>query len=281
MLINTYKKEETSPMGFGDFIRGCVSCHQLSIEKNFKFEIDLGHASEYFSKKTFYSKKNKEIYRLQNKGDYETTKKLIYKIIFKNWKNLNNFNYYIFTNVWPKYTEYNHSNKDWGYIDICTKEFVKRKLKPSDILLKDYKPMLNEYEVIHVRAGDPESFNAPPEHSTFKQPSLKNICNTVLGEIVEIYTKSDNDLLILSDSNQVKKHFLKVKEVFGLDRLIILDNIPEHSGVNISVNTLHDFLHMTKCNKIHQMSVYDWGSGFSNIAHHIYDVPIVRYDKII
>jgi hypothetical protein len=280
MLINTYKQNESRPMGFGDFIRGCVSCYQLSKDENFKFEIDLGHASEFFSEKTFYVKKDKKITLLQNKGTYEDVKRLIYKNINKNWKHLNNFNFYVFTNVWPKYTQDNN-HKDWGYIDIDVKNFIKDKLRPSKILLKEYEHIKDPFEIIHIRAGDPHSFNAAPEHESFQQPSLKRIRNSVLGELVEIYKQTDNHLLILSDSNDVKNEFKIIKEAFNLDRLIILDNKPQHSGVNISIDTLHDFLHMTNSKKIHQMSVYDWGSGFSNIAHHIYDVPIIRYEKII
>jgi len=281
MLFNVYKQKDSLPMGFGDFIRGCISCHQLSIEEGFKFEIDLGHASKYF--KPLHTPTSdpstRKVHCFHNeKRDF--IKEKLWVVVGQKWKYLNNYHSYIFTNCWPKYAAQSSHNSDWGYIEQATKEFIKDRLQPSETLLKEYEPINETYEVIHIRAGDPLSFGAPPETKAFRQPSLKNIRNTVLGELIQIYEKTNKHILIISDSNAVKREFLKIKASFKLDRLIILDNKPEHSGVDISVNTLYDFLHLINSTKIHQMSVYEWGSGFSNVANHIYDVPMLKYDRI-
>ena len=48
MLINSYLKIEENQMGFGDFIRGTISCLQVGQEQNIKVGADLGHLQKFF-----------------------------------------------------------------------------------------------------------------------------------------------------------------------------------------------------------------------------------------
>ena len=76
-----------------------------------------------------------------------------------------------------------------------------------------------------------------------------------------------------------------IKEVRSqLVKNIIKTNLkPVHVGLNTITmeeceNTMLEFMLMTTCNKIHQLSVYEWGSGFSDTIHKIYNVPIEKYN---
>ena len=55
-----------------------------------------------------------------------------------------------------------------------------------------------------------------------------------------------------------------------------------HSGTynhtsNECEDTMIEFMLMTTAKQIHQLSVYPWGSGFSDTVHKIFDVPLEKY----
>ena len=43
------------------------------------------------------------------------------------------------------------------------------------------------------------------------------------------------------------------------------------------IDTMMEFMLMKSCKKIHQLSVYGWGSGFSDMVCKIFNVNIQKY----
>jgi hypothetical protein len=43
-------------------------------------------------------------------------------------------------------------------------------------------------------------------------------------------------------------------------------------------DTMIEFMLMTTCIKIYQLSVYSWGSGFSDTINKIYDIEVEKYN---
>jgi len=289
MLINTYKLDEDKPMGFGDFIRGCISCHQISLEYNFEFEIDLGPFSEFYKEtKKYFPKNNVPITNFRNLTT--NGKSFAKKLYFHSGKDFNNFNisaFSIFTNVWPQNTidtiekpNLKHTHKGWGDISKTTKKFIKDRLKPN-IKKNDFlKSLPIEYEVVHIRTGDPNAFKNSFDAKVDVTTSENGIASYMMFQLVDILKTTDKPLIILSDSLVVKNYINTISSGFNSDRIIVSDVEAKHAGTGGCEETFNDLCILNKSKKIHQFSVYPWGSGFSNIAHHIYDVPIERYDKL-
>jgi hypothetical protein len=291
MLINVYTLDRKSPMGFGDFIRGCIACHQLSLKNEFPFDINLKRFSKFYKseetllKKSIYTKlfpKCLDINELEEKLDS-----------LAQGTNLNDTDFFILTNAWPKNTiekqktiEGKIKQKGWGKISKETKDFIKSRLIPSDFQLSFIKNVPEKYEVVHIRAGDgiafknevnDESLNA---HDAF-DVSLDSITKATISRISKILKTAKDPLVILSDSAEVKNNIsIQYSKCIDNGKIIISNVDTKHSGVNGLKETFHDLTILNNAKTIHQLSVYNWGSGFSNIAHHIYDVPIKRYPKL-
>lgn len=287
MLINNYEIDKESPMGFGDFIRGCISCHQLSLKNNFKFDINLGPFSDFYKPASNYFPKAKSIHNFRNVGDISALSKKIYFLSGQNYDNINNNTYHIFTNTWPDNTIENiekpnqkHSHQGWGDISKETKKFIKERLQPVGDINDFFKEFPKEYEVVHIRSGDPNGFKNKFDAKIDVTTSENGIASYVMFQIADILKTTDKPLIILSDSSVVKNYINTISSGFNSDRIIISEVKAIHSGMGGMKETVYDLNILNHAKKIHQLSIYTWGSGFSNIAHHIFDVPIQRYDQI-
>jgi hypothetical protein len=120
----------------------------------------------------------------------------------------------------------------------------------------------NTYSIIHVRTDDYEQFN---------QSRLENI----LKIISSIYQKHSTKLLLITNNDIYLDHirvpFIQHTQL----KKAHLGKFPIQ--LEDAQDTMIEFMIASKSQKIYQLSVYEWGSGFSDIIHQIYNVPIEHY----
>jgi hypothetical protein len=97
----------------------------------------------------------------------------------------------------------------------------------------------------------------------------------IIHLIHAIYSVEQNKLLLLASNdtylNEINLPF------------IVKTNLKRgHVGINTTSleetqDTMLEFMLMTTCKQIYQISAYNWGSGFSDIVNKIYNVPIQKY----
>jgi hypothetical protein len=130
---------------------------------------------------------------------------------------------------------------------------IKKKLK-----IEDY-----NYSVIHIRLNDDEVYN-------------ENRLNNILNIIYLIHNESPSENFILIASNEIYLNYINLPFIkkTNLNR--------GHVGLDTTLSkecedTMIEFMLMKTCKKIFQLSVYGWGTGFSDTINKIYDIPIIKY----
>ena len=132
--------------------------------------------------------------------------------------------------------------------------------------------LMKPYEAIHIRFDD----------SVFKATEIgveefTNFLHEFSHELVKAYNPSDN-YLVLSNSNLfnsvVRKNGFKV-----------YPSVVAHSGNSElteeeTLGILIDFFLLSHSKTIHQISSYGWGSGFSQLAANVYDIPILSNELL-
>lgn len=117
------------------------------------------------------------------------------------------------------------------------------------------------YCVLHVRLLDMEEF---------QEQRLEHIRNA----LQKVYDKEACHILLLASNKCYHNHI-------SFPYVVKTDLQCGHLGLDTTTreqaeDTMLEFMLMTKSKKIFQMSVYEWGSGFSQIAHLIYKVPLEK-----
>jgi hypothetical protein len=152
-------------------------------------------------------------------------------------------------------------------IDDECKEFIKTNcLTPTPAFLtkvRDQKRILDitNYSVIHIRIDDNELFTQA------RQDAIQNIIHQIVNE---------NETYVLIASND-----MYTKNESKLPNVIIPDLERGHVGLHTisqkqCEDTMLEFMFMTTCNKIYQLSSYGWGSGFSDIVGNLYNIDITH-----
>jgi hypothetical protein len=232
--------------GFGDYIRGVIHLYQLYNNQNINLKINFSnhHLSNLFVCDNHLTinecEKTKYIF-----GTGENF--LDYDCVFTN-------NLLISENI----------TKD------CKEFIIKNCLTPRICFGKkiiDVKKCLDiedyNYSVIHIRLNDDEIYN---------ENRFINIMNIILN-IQNLY--SDEIFLLIASKNiyldKIKLPFIKKT---NLNR--------GHVGLNTTSlseceDTMIEFMLMKTCKKIFQLSVYEWGSGFSDTINKLYDVHVEKF----
>jgi hypothetical protein len=234
--------------GFGDYLRGCIALHQICTEKQIVPKFDFSHhmISNFLYCNTYVSE------------DTVLKDDITYVWAYMDHESCigtpNNGTKHIFTNLFPK-----------GNIsDDCRKFIIKNILTPRPKLsqsISNMKDMLciqdSVYDIVHIRVGD------HPDTSKFDSI----ICSVTLD--VE-----RNDTVFITDNNLLNT-MLREKNYKTTGKKC---HLGLHNNSEGEVNdTLVDMLLMTTSRHIIQYSVYEWGSGFSNIIHELYNIPMTRY----
>lgn len=247
-LIQVYSNNKEkinlhSYQGFGDFLMGAITVNQMAKKLNFQPRVSFNNhpISNFFYSKEYIS----------------TSDSAQTKYIF-NSPELIDFIHggYVFTNKKPN--EINNEDKKFIISDCLQPRISFLKYVKSKI---DSLKLGNNYKVIHVRGPDEDLIN-----------------NSLIEEInilISYYVKPNSKYLFLSNSNKILDSITR--------RGLIKTNLLRcHSGMS-EINefelrdTLLEFMLMTMSKEIVQLSIYPWGSNFSNIISQLYDIPIKKY----
>lgn len=145
------------------------------------------------------------------------------------------------------------------------KLFIKRILTPTDeftrYIEERMKPFINtNYSILHYRIGDDDLI-------------LSSACinyEPIYQHLLSQYKHGD---VVISDSSRFKD-YIKTKnpEIQQLNTEVC--HVGYTSDYNALRDTLFEFLFMTKSSRIKSFTRYDWVSGFVQIIHKIFDVPL-------
>jgi hypothetical protein len=237
--------------GFGDYIRGCFCMIQILRKNNIPFDMDIStHAAQRWLKPTTrypYRKLEQINHRDCNRPDR-------LKYIETKLEKANGL-YTFFSNEFPV-----------APITMEDKIFIRNKLLPSNEM-KDYIQhtkndlgITGPYKIIHLRCGDASLVNGePPNYDLF------------IREIQKL-TMDSTPYVILSDSLQMKE---RLREVFP--QFIISMDKPVHTchctNEEQIKDTIRDFFMFTTAREVYAFSIYGHGSGFSEWACQLYNVP--------
>jgi hypothetical protein len=231
--------------GFGDYIRGCISLYIFSKDHHFPLEINFSNhplQHVFYCKNELSIEECKDIRYIFNTSDGILESKRI------------------FTN-----------NCHRPYIgDDCKKYIIDNCLTPRISFtnkLNQIKGNLglekDNYIVIHIRLDDNEEYH---------ENRFQNIQRHILN-IQNENKNCDKFLLMSSKSIYMDKINLPNTMKTNLER--------GHTGLNNTSSkeiedTMIEFFLMIDCCKIYQLSMYDWGSGFSDTIQKLFEKNIDR-----
>jgi hypothetical protein len=231
--------------GFGDFIRGTIHLYQ-----RYKNELDLKvNFSNHYLSRLFLCNNHLSIEECENT-----------KYLFDGIYNFLEYTH-VFTNCF-EVCEMDDDCRDFIITNCLTPtiQFEKKIIEHKSALCIEN----GAYSVIHIRLNDDETFD-------------KNRYARILEMIDKIHNDAEpNNRLLLIASNDVYSN------VIDLPYILKTNLKPGHVGLDTITfeqceNTMVEFMLMSTCNKIYQLSVYGWGSGFSDTIHKIYNIPIEKY----
>jgi predicted PilT family ATPase len=134
---------------------------------------------------------------------------------------------------------------------------------------------IEDYEVIHIRAGDIVAYNTAINFTV--DYDYEKIIQKIVSKVNEIKSQSANAFIIMCDSDKVKKTLAKRCGLIPTVAKSVHLNIAKESDADRVKDTLVDFFLLKDAKAVHHFSVHDWGSTFSNCANWIYDTPLNQY----
>lgn len=264
MIVHSYI-QTPGGMGLGDFIRGSLALHQLSMIKRFHMIIAFkDHPVGKYLMPNHYNIED-ETHDLNNQC--LCLRELRNKLNLICGRNrIRRESVSVLCNTFPRFP-----------IRNATKNFVKNSIRPTPEL--ENAILANtpgcEYEVVHIRFGDLISYSTGINHTV--NYNEKEMVDKVCGYIENIKTHTSRELLLMCDSNKLKKTIGRRCKIKTSDSKSVHCNIVTEKESDGIIGTLVDFFILTRATHIHQFSVHGWGSTFSNAAHWIYDVPMYSH----
>jgi len=254
-------------MGLGDFIRGNIALHQACTEHNIPFSIDFSqHPMGAYLKgheQSTACDSQKIVDFIDLYEDELRTTPMLYNRIKKHYKK------------GKVLRTYCNAIQSFPISDEC-KTFVRNSMIPNDLLQDRISSVchpsfnLDCHETIHIRTGDPVAFGAE-----LKRNVIEKLYDEIGQTIKNIKRNSNKHIIVLSDSTIIKNLIAKK---FGL---YTTNSVTTHLMANGGdvAGTLADYFIMINSDKIYQFTnaYHWWGSGFSNSASWINDVPLVGY----
>jgi len=267
VIINTYKTRPVNGMGLGDFVRGNIALYQVCAEKNIPFAVDFSqHPMGAYLKgheQSTQCDSQKSIDLIDVYEDELRDTAVLYNKIKKHYKKGKTLRTYC------------NAFQTFPISDEC-KTFVANSMIPNDLLQDKISsvchPSFNAdcYETIHIRTGDPVAFGGE-----LKRNVIEKLYDEIGKTIKHIRNNSNKHIIVLSDSTIIKNLIAKK---FGLYTTNSVTTHLTAEGGDIA-GTLADYFIMINSDKIYQFTnaYHWWGSGFSNSASWIYDVPLTCY----
>jgi len=272
-IVNVYQliySGGSKPPGFGDYLKSCFFLLQLC--KALDLEFDMNFKNHPMSKylvvenhddidfsRVEYPHWAEHVY-IENNGLDSFINKL---------NTISTPNYYLMTNGWPLVVI-----KQPG-INI-----IKSKIIPNDFLINSIDKFMKSlnlekknFVTIHLRCSD----------DVFNNKSDPKILQKFKNAVIEISLKYNCKCLVLSNSNRAKYFIrkLNLKNIcFKVSNVVHLGSGETTNSVesfdNGVLDTIKDFFVMANSKLIVSLSVYGWGSCFSDMCSQIYSVPIIK-----
>ena len=267
MIINTYSVRPVNGMGLGDFVRGNMALYQVCAEKDIPFSVDFSQhpAGAYLigHETPSYKGKQKVIDLIDVYEDELRSTEKLWSKLKKHYKDGNTLRTYC--NAWQTFP----------ISDDC-KNFIRNSMIPNDVLQHKIKSIchpsfnLECYETIHIRTGDPVAYGGGLKRST-----IEKLYDEISKTILQIRKSSNRQIIVLSDSTVIKSLIAKKFSLYTTSSITTHLTV---SGGDVA-GTLADYFIMLNSKKIHQFTnaYHWWGSGFSNSASWINDVPLQCY----
>ena len=280
-IVNVYQLEykNVCASGLGDFLRGSICLIQIC--KNLGLEFDVDFKNHPMSKFIMIDSSNaneqpdnseqlvkyKNIYHFSDLNLLNKTPLEFYKKFIKHLNSVNVDTYYLLNTSFPV----------WGNLTFMGRTFMKSKIRPTNVMQQYVDFTLDKiqlkpknYNVIHIRTGD--------DYLIDKQ----NLDLVMVNKIERLLRKNINvneKYLLVSDNNQLKlylkRRFPRIVVYFKEITHLAISNDKTYESVK---NTMLDFFLIGQAKTINAISMYGWGSGFSEWCSVIYNIP---YKKIL
>lgn len=250
MLINSFILKHDGG-GLGDYIRGSLACYQIAKECNIQFSMDLAnHPIKDFivgHDIVKYRRVHDFFQKFHGENELKT-------IVSKHGRN--NRIFVICSNAFPKLP-----------LDEDCKEYVRNQLTPIE-KLRSLLPTDN-YSAIHIRTGDWIGFSS-------NDNEIEKLADSIHDDMQKIVKESKTKkIIVLSDSLALKK---LLSERYSIE---YTHTIPTHSkDLSCDIqDLLIDFFTLQYSKHIYQFTnnFHFWGSGFSDSANWLRDVPITKF----
>lgn len=250
-LIQKYEPQpqDEEIHGLGDFLFGCMTTHQEALKAGRNPQVDISrHAIRNLMSTDGFHTEEKASHQYHEDGYDEFSKQNV-----------------IFTNKRPRFQ-----------VTTGTRDFVFRKVLTPNLefakyLTEEFQKLeltFDNYIAIHTRLGDSELFGA-----TATDPGLLERIAKQIAKMADRSLQS-TDILFLSDSAKLRQQMSEL----GFKTF---QGEPAHTGDSrISLQsvreTMRDFNGLLKARRIIQISSLSWGSGFSETASILGEIPISK-----
>ena len=284
-----YENGKENGSGLGDFLRGCYFILEFCETYNFQFKIIFNNCiSKFLLIKTHDLErfdnvlKGISVCRNNNFREFVIENGIIKDPIKDNKNIMADFVDYV-----VKLPQY--SGNVFMYciafpineIPEKNKEHMRKFLEPTNEMqltinqtLDDLNITSKQYIVIHIRSGD--SY-LKEENDTFTNGYIRDLITNIKKDInIKNDINSENNYLLIADSNDVKKNIQKYFPNFK-----ILMNPITHFGEGVVLeeekvkNTMIDFYLLSFAKSIVSYSAYKHGSGFSYWCAKTFNIPYV------
>jgi hypothetical protein len=278
-----YENGKENSTGLGDFLRGCYFILEFCEKYNFQPKIIFNNCiSKFLLIKTHNLERIQNLLntiggcRNNNFKEYIVENGIIHEPL-KDTKN-----------IMADFVDYVVKSRQYGgnvfmycnafpvhQIPEKNKEYMRKILEPTTEMkiiinqtLDDLAISFKEYIVIHIRSGD---HYLKEEKNAFTSGYINNLINNIKNDI-----NSENNYLLIADSNDVKKNIQKYFPNFK-----ILMNPITHFGEGVVLeeekvkNTMIDFYLLSFAKSIISYSAYKHGSGFSYWCAKTFNIPYV------
>lgn len=264
-IVHTYRSNCHSvsvPPGFGDFIRGSISLHNLS--QKFKFNLIVDFSNHPLGKYLYNPGFN---YSPINNNDTVME-------FFNDKRDLvdNFIKAHIESTLHPSVLFLTSHKFPPEIISRETRQYMKDVLIPTKYsknkfdFVKESIGVKPNYSVLHIRTGDHNGWDAIIENT---------IINFIENKIIAEW---GSNVIVISDNINTKR---LLASRFGFTSThftpIHTGSVKDFSNGNATdesvLGTFIEYLLMSESRKIYSYSCYPWKSGFSHSCSLIYDIP--------
>lgn len=286
-ITNSYYNESCS--GVGDFLRGC--CFLKRIFKNTNVNVQIDFENHYLGKyiKSQSSTLRQEIFDTE-KHNKDLCSPVVYfanmvlnlKHSIKMLKDKQHIN--VFSNF-SDYVSLDANSRPSYKLEDEEISFMRDNIIFQDEVINYVKRLnLNKFTLIHFRLGDREMLNMDNLDENNQNTKSYNISyQDCLRNIQNIADKTDNKIVVISDSNKFKESLQGQKIICPH---LKSDHCSHNPGYVTDCNIDHekkkdamfyvavDMYLSSIASDIYSYSVYPWGSGFVFWLSKIFNVPI-------